>query len=514
MVDVTRDHIEKAVGTARWAALTALDAVSADLHNFDRRLVREPRLLVPVDVQALVVQAGVNDAEPMVRLPFRDTEGGPAPDVHDPGTPRPAGVHLLWTVPAALGHGSVVDDPAAPGDATRRRLDLPALPDRWVVLRLVVPAGGRTPLVTGWVIDAAAATVTPLADYPTVMTRTQSVGTAVAPEQLTMHVGGQGWAQAYDGAQGRLALHDPVTDLDGVELEGDAISYVVAGWWTRSGDDPLDGVGSDIGYRARLDALGWNDPDHPSPERDRRSDAAARHKVSELFGLPVVSRHTQDASLRAGKAVSRSFTPGYVAAAGSYLYPAVSGFATEAIAAALLPPAPARTTLLHGRIHGVPLRRGPQPDNRPDGAALRAALGASTTDVAASMAVAGSALGTPDEVARRAAERLLAAFSAGLMVQLQQTDTWADIDAFEHTRAFGTLPGGTDGVDRFVGKPAAGSDPGSGFRPGVKVGPKLPVDQITVESKVLWSAKQRPAYRTVDSLKYAAGASTVRSTAM
>jgi hypothetical protein len=514
MADVTRDHILKAVATSRWSALTALDAVSADLHNYDPRLVREPRLLVPVDVQALVVQAAANGAEPMLRLPFRDTDGGPAPDVHDAGTPRPPGVHLLWSVPAALGHGTVVDDPAAPGDATRRRLDLPALPDRWVVLRLAVVDGAREPLVTGWVIDAAAATVTPLADYPTVTTRTQSVGTAVEPAQLTMHVGGPGWAQAYDAAQGRLALHDPLTDLAGADVEGDAISYVVAGWWTRTEDDPLDGVGTDVGYRARLDTLGWNDPDHPSSDRDRRSDAAGRHKISELFGLPVASRYTQDAATRSGKARTGSFEPGYVAAAGSYLYPAVSGFATEVVAAALLPPAPARSTLLHGRIHGVPLRRPPAPDNRPDGAELRAALGASTTDVAASMAVAGSSIGAPDEPARRAAERLLAAFSAGLMVQLQRTDTWADIDAFEHSRAFGTLPGGTDGVDRFVDKPAAGSDPGSGFRPGTNTSTKLPVDQVVLESKVLWSAKQRPAHTMVDSLKYAAGASTEGTTTM
>jgi hypothetical protein len=277
--------------------------------------------------------------------------------------------------------------------------------------------------------------------------------------------------------------------------------------WTASAATSATGPGST--------RSGWNDPDHPSPERDRRSDAASRHKVSELFGLPVVSRHTQDVSLRAGKAPTSSFEPGYVAAAGSYLYPAVSGFADRRRSRrrCCRPRRPGRR-LLHGRIHGVPLRRGPAPDNRPDGAALRAALGASTTDVAASMAVAGSALGTPDEAARRAAERLLAAFSAGLMVQLQQTDTWADIDAFEHTRAFGTLPGGTDGVDRFVDKPAAGSDPGSGFRPGVKVGTKVPVDRVDVEAKVLWSAKQRPAYKVVDSLKHAAGASTAGSTAM
>ena len=126
MPDVTPDEILKAAVTQRWSALTALGGVSADLANYDRFLVREPRLLVPVDVQALVVRAGVNDTEGMIRLPFRNLTAEPPLDVHDNGQKRPPGVHLLWSVPAALGHGKVVDDPAAPDDATRRRLDLPA----------------------------------------------------------------------------------------------------------------------------------------------------------------------------------------------------------------------------------------------------------------------------------------------------------------------------------------------------------------------------------------------------
>ncbi len=492
MSEISPEHILRAASTPRWAALTALEAVSADLRNYDRRLIREPRLLVPVDVQALVVQAGINDGETMVRLPFRDTEAIPPLDVRDPGTPRPPGVHLLWSAPAALGNGTLVDNPLAPGDESRRRLDLPALPDRWVVLRLAVIEGARDPIVTGWVIDATAATVTPLPDYPAVTTNTQTLGTAVTREQLTMQVGGPGWAQCYDAALGRLAFHDPLTDLAGTAVEGDAISYVVAGWWTDSADDPLDGVGTDSGYRARLDQLGWNDPDHPSPADARRNEANGRHKISQLFGMTSVTRYSQDIALRSGKAPTGGFAAGRVASAAEMISPAISGFMKEVVAAAALPPAPTRTTLLHGRIHGIPLRREPIPDNRPAASALRSALGASTSDVAATMAVEGTGLGTASEEARRAAERLLAAFSAGLMVRLRQTDTWADIDAYEHTRAFGTLPGGTEGIDRFVDKPAAGTDPGSGFRPGKKISTKVPIDVAAIEATVLWSAVERP----------------------
>ena len=71
-----RPTVRKAALTPRWAALTQLGGVAADLHNYDRFLVREPRLLVPIDVQAFVVRAGVNDTEPMLAaaVPRRNDE--------------------------------------------------------------------------------------------------------------------------------------------------------------------------------------------------------------------------------------------------------------------------------------------------------------------------------------------------------------------------------------------------------------------------------------------------------
>ena len=211
MTQFSPDEIRQAAQTPRWAALSQLGGVAADLNNYDRFLIREPRLLVPVDVQALVVRAGSNDTEPMLRLPFRDGDESPPPaDLADDGTPRPPGVHLLWTVPAALARGKLVDDPQAPDDATRRRLELPVLPDRWTVLRLAVVAGSPLPSVTGWVIEADAGTITLLEDWPTVTTNTVTVLPPIPHAQLTAHVGGTSWTQCYDAALGRFALHDPL----------------------------------------------------------------------------------------------------------------------------------------------------------------------------------------------------------------------------------------------------------------------------------------------------------------
>jgi len=492
------EQIIKASRTPRWAALTQLDGVAADLHNYDRYLLREPRLLVPVDVQALVVRAGSNDGEPMVNLPFRDQEEMPPLDLHDAGQPRPAGVHLLWSVPAALGRGKLIDDPQAPGDPTRRRLDLPVLPDRWVILRLAVPVGGRQPLVAGWVIDAAAATITPLADYPTNQANTKTVGVAVPLAQLNLHIGGASWAQCYDSAAGRLALHDSLEDLAGVDVEGDALSYLVAGWWSGSADDPLDGIGSEIGYVQRLSELGWNDPDHPSTDAAQRSQLNDRQKVATTFGLASPTRYSQALQVAAGHAPLSSQAFGVGGPAARVLTPATSGFLHESLAAALLPPAPTRSTLLHGRIHGVPLRGGLAPEGRPATDSVRVVLGESQSDLAATLSVSGTGMGVADADARRSAERLLAAFSSGLINRLAESDVWADIEQYEHAHCFGSLPGGVEGVDRFVDKASASTDPGSGFRAGA-LDTVTPPKPAVAETTVLWNAIQRPPLMRVQS---------------
>jgi hypothetical protein len=494
MTQWNSEQIKQAVLNPRWAALSQLGGVAADLNNFDRFLVREPRLLVPIDVQALVVRAGVNDTDPMLRLPFRTNDAAfPPLDITDQGTPRPPGVHLLWSVPAAMGKGTIVADPAAPDDPTRKRLALPVLPDRWVVLRLVVRAGSTDPSVTGWVLEADAGTATPLAQWPSGNATT--LAGAISPAQLNLHVGGVGWNLCYDSAAARCAFHDDLSDLAGVAVEGDAVSYLVAGWWSNSSDDPLDGVGTDVGYRQRLADLGWNDPDHPSTDDAKRALADDKYRVAKTFGLPLTERFTQPVTLAGGKAAAGPTTSGYVASSARALNPALSGFLIDAVAAAALPPAPTRSTLVHGRIHGIPLARGLTPDSQPGKETLRVVLGSSTPDVAAAVTVAGADMGTADQDARRAAERLLAAFASGLLIKIGDSDTWADIDEYEHRHGFLSRPGGIEAVDRFVDKPGTVADPGAGFRPGAAVAKpvaKKNAVAAAAEVTVLWNAAARP----------------------
>jgi hypothetical protein len=486
---ITPDVFAQAVLSPRFVALSQLGISLGDLVNFDSKLLREPRLLVPVDVCALVVRAG---DDPMVRLPFR-AEEDVAPDPTDAGTTRDPGVHLLWSIPAALGRGKLVDDPAAPGDHSRRLLELRTLPDRWVVLRIVVPVGASDAVVTGWVLEADNATVTPLSDWPAVRTNMQTVGTAIPAAQLNVHIGGANWTTSYDAALGRLSLHDPLVDLDTIAPDGvvgDAISYVVGGWWSVAKNDPLDDVSLLTGYQRRLADLGWFDPDHPPSESETDARSQRSVRVAEAFSLPVQQRYTAPAS----------------ASRADVYESAISRFAGEANEVAALPSTPTRSTLLHGRIHGVPLRTKPVPqlDDRPPPAKVGVAVGSAGPSVAAVLASGAmtSAVGADQQ---QASERLLTAFSAGLLARIEEPDVWPEIDQIQHAHGFSSQSGGVEAVDRFVDTVAPGNDPGSGHRPNRRV--KIQNEMIALDQNVLWSSKKYPtAFMAVAHSKAAASA--------
>jgi hypothetical protein len=58
----------------------------------------------------------------------------------------------------------------------------------------------------------------------------------VPPADLNGSAGGSlNWVAAYDATINRLAFFDPLDDLAAVApsgVEGDHVSYVVAGWWS------------------------------------------------------------------------------------------------------------------------------------------------------------------------------------------------------------------------------------------------------------------------------------------
>ena len=114
---------------ATWDPSSAADVDLATWKTWDKYLVREKRILVPVDVQAYVVPTGGQEQ----CVDVAGVDGDPAP--FDPGAVRAAGVHLHWALPDALLRGE--------NDPVTKKVKLPRLPDRWVVVRTLLPEGAR-----------------------------------------------------------------------------------------------------------------------------------------------------------------------------------------------------------------------------------------------------------------------------------------------------------------------------------------------------------------------------------
>ena len=123
------DTVGVAAFSQRWAALTKLDVDIDTIRTWDRRLPRDKRILVPVDVQAYVVPTA--GAEATVAI----AGGASDPEPFAAGAAPPSGVHLHWAMPDALMRGSHVEGATS--------ITMPALPDRWVVVRTLLPVGGR-----------------------------------------------------------------------------------------------------------------------------------------------------------------------------------------------------------------------------------------------------------------------------------------------------------------------------------------------------------------------------------
>ena len=447
MTDLPPEAVAKAMTSARWATLVRTGLDLQAVGTWDPTLVRESRVLVPVDLQALYVPAG--DAEPYVRLPFVLTarDGQPPAPMPAPlvdGMPRSPGVHLHWAMPDALLRGSLEDR----GEVSNR-LDLPPLPDRWVVLRLIAPNDAVVPAVSGWVLESDTARIVPLADWDgTASAGVSQFGRTVEPADLNGTAGGSvAWTAGYDATAGRFAVHDPLDGLPANGAVSELATYLVAGWWSDPSRDPLDGAHTVASLHVRMAELGWSlTTDAEGGDRIDRSrvmTAALREPFLSTGSRYVVPSADAKAArrvdpggdkLRALADPVRSFSPSFSALADV----AASVVATE--------PRWPRSSLLHGVVHGVPVAGAVVADARPDAQSLSLAVGHHGDDLAATLVARGIGADTVDE--RRELERVLSAFTGQLLTSLGSPEGLVDIDEHEHAGGFGSLPGGDGGVER------------------------------------------------------------------
>lgn len=439
----TPDQIRTAVTDQRWAGLARVGADLNELIRWDATLLRDARVLVPVDVQALYVPAG--DATEFVMLPFAlsTADGKPPaemPQPFAPGQARKPGVHLHWAPPDALLRGGLRNVE----EASRNRLGLPPLPDRWLVLRILAPSGTLEPQVKGWVLEADTAKAIPLENWPAASAVTAAAGKTVPRDELTGSAGGTiSWAGVYDAVANRLSFHDPLTDVP-VRVEGNLAAYLVAGWWSDPRLDPLDGADTVSSLAKRLEELKWKltgDAENGDQLNLKHSLEATRR---QSIGLKSGARYQLPPEIAtAARAVSfESKALDAVNPAKRYS-PAAFTLVPEAKAVVASEPRWPRSTLLHGVVYGVPVSGPVIVDQRPNEKSLETVMGWHSDDVAATFASAGAA---PAE--RRSLQRMLSAFTGQLLSRLSTADGVVDVEQHEHAAGFASRPGGEGGVDR------------------------------------------------------------------
>jgi hypothetical protein len=464
--------LARAVFDRRFALLARAGVDLKEVVTWDSTLDRRTRLLAPIDVQAFVVPKAGGEKT----VPITGGQGDPAPFAE--GVVRPPGVHLHWAMPDALLRGRQV--PSADGAARDTELEFPLLPDRWVVIRALLPRGRAQALVRGWVVDARTTAVVPLDSF----TGTFPVAPAPAPalDRLdAAHGGSLLWTASYTACAGRFGFHDPLDDVAPAELAHDHAIYVAAGWWSDLAQDPLAQLSGSIRLDAKLAELGWlvvHDGDDKVLEPADPRLALVRDRI----GLKSRAAAPKVEAVAADKTLVKNL-------AGLEVAAAMPVSAAEKVF--LGPVLPTYATLLHGAVLGVPIADilPAGVDDRPAAAGVSVAVGLDNDDVVAAFG-AGALGATPER--RIAAERLAAAFTSDLLDRLGSADGIADLEEREHGDQFTSLPGAVlpgSKSDRLRGEDSAAMGPHNVGRKGrgaLANKPAVVKKKTVVGSKLAW----------------------------
>ncbi len=415
----------KVVEEGSWQRIVGADVSAHVAHTWDPTLRRDERLLVPMDVRALVVPVGT----PVTKVP---TVTAPEPGAAEPwplppapfsdATQRARGIYLHFAMPDALTRGA--RQPAGTA-ATNESLGLQPLPDRFVVVRLVHGGSSRT----AWMLEADRATRTPLADWSESMERPAQPPHAppiIPPNDLTAVAGGDvAWAATVDAVSNRFSFYDAFEDLPTASRRNAVITYFVAGWWSRADLDPLAGVTSIGQYAKRLESLGWTAP--------------------TLRGDDTYQRLAENEGRQQENLSSGYSQPGGLGKLGlTEAYAATDLRIDGKIQPSALPVVPS-LTLVHGAAFGV-RADGAGPDLRPDADSLQVAIGPNPTAALAALLAEGS------DAERLSGERLFAAFQMGLLETVSKVDGLSGIDEQRHAREFVAMSGGARAVADRIGE--------------------------------------------------------------
>ena len=431
-----------------------MPAVSKDIfaaaaaHGLSERVVstwhpdlpRTPRVLVPIQLDALVVrEAGRTFAECRMRAPTAaDPDVVPAGSLlpapfSDEAAPRERGVYLHWALPDSLARGLASSDGAS--------VSFPAIPDRWLVLRLSPGTTQARRAVHGWVIEGGSAEprVTPLDAW----TEPGENPPDVQSSLTALGHGDPSWSAYFANVVDRLAFYD---DLK--EVASGPLSYVVSGWYSKPSDDPLgEGIPSLDAFQQRLRDLGWElaAGELEAAQREAQQFTA----TATIVGLPTREARFAPAELTddALRARIRRDVPGVARLGDATIGAApVDRRGLPELGRFVLPAAwwP-QHTLYHGAVvglgwpnAGIPVATsgllGGEIGGPPSASDVRVSVGNTMTEALAALIADNS--GTVRD------GRMLEAVLLGLAGELDQPDGVARLDTRLHADAFGALSSG------------------------------------------------------------------------
>ena len=420
--------------TQAFAAGAKSSFTAQKFDTWNPNLYRETRLLVPVDVQALVVAPGetvehADIAGPALFDTLRERAEDSDIDARD-ATPDPftdldarePGIYLHWALPDGLTAGSVDADDQAENDPAGT-LEMRALPNRWVVLRI---EQGTSRQVRGWVVEADRGRVVDLDDWEEIESTDEGRTPELPPGDLTAVAGGDpGWAAAFDTVEDRFAFYDDLADIPNNTRP---LTYLVAGWYSETALDPFDEAVTESRFEAIMEELRWcvDQAQIDEAKRAAAEEAQRRQSIGQQSGTLPVSRMDSGTNILAPETI---LTGG--------VGPAIdASISTLDFRFHLVPWWP-RQSLYHGVIYGVSFARNRRRDPRPRPQNLSITIGQTGAESLAVLVANSLAEAERDE-----GERLHTAFQYGMADMFDDSDGIPRLEEEIHRRAFESQSGG------------------------------------------------------------------------
>jgi hypothetical protein len=416
-----------------------------------------PRLLVPVDVRAVLVQKTDYLSQRWADLHWDyAVQKGPQvfAELHSPRSP---GVYIHWALPDGLTHGVA----SAPAPETPHKDDevmdpdslslssqvapvYPPLPDRWLVARIYPGASASTlRRMTAWVIEADAnpPTVTPLSSWRE--TRSRSGNNPLSAARYD----DPAYAVCFDNVQNVFGFYDSLNYNDPdpqKQIPEGKISYLVLGWYSKPVEDPLYYHITNDELLEALSDLGWGIGTDKTDATTRLNaviqQAEAEQQAANAAGSPVTHIVNMQSVTR-GVRIPLSDYADQIKA-----FSRETDFKARKIEVSQTIP---NQILCHGLTYGLLWGSSAQTDYKngfPDPTKMSICVGPSMVSAAAGLLAEyfplSSDTPSPSKQPKDGFERILLSLVGGNLHVLDQPDGLPHLESLLHGEGFSSKPGG------------------------------------------------------------------------